>query len=209
MGASNIASAFAYWRQKLTPQHFIALVHMALVAKDSDQPPRYWGTWQDIAKAMGHEPGREDEKAWESARKLEERAIRALVRTGVIVSTKAASKEKGIRAEYALALEPDRTWRCVRLEKGAEDGIVRGVWEPSLREQMVPTQGNKSFPVKGTDGSSSGNKSTGPRSSQEPDQEQSQDNITSQSDLTSARAREEAERQRQMAELEQRMGRAS
>lgn len=106
MGASNAVRAFALWSH-LDHRELRGLLFMSLISMDKDDPPVYWGGWESLAEAMGY-----DVKASpEGARRSTMRVLAALVRAGVIVSSGQA--RQGTRAEYALALSPETTFKPV------------------------------------------------------------------------------------------------
>ncbi|MGP9031510.1 hypothetical protein ACT17S_00345 [Glutamicibacter mysorens] len=103
MGASNVAKAFTYWLN-LDHREMRALVFMANISLDSGAPPVYFGGWEALAAALGADPeGKRD-----SARRTAVRVLGSLAKAGAIVSSGQA--RTGVRAEYALALDPSFTF---------------------------------------------------------------------------------------------------
>lgn len=105
MGASNVARVFTYWSSDLGNRDALALVFMANIAKDTDTPSVYWGGWRDLAAAVGADCEAKPESAKRTAMKI----LKALSSQGVIVSS--GNARQGVRAEYALALDPKVTYR--------------------------------------------------------------------------------------------------
>ncbi|ALQ31221.1 hypothetical protein AA310_05810 [Arthrobacter sp. YC-RL1] len=99
MGASNVAMVFAHWAH-LDHREARALTYMANVSLDADFPPVYFGGWEALAAALGADI---DSKR-ESSRRTAVRVLGALAKAGAIVSSGKA--RTGVRAEYALALDP-------------------------------------------------------------------------------------------------------
>ena len=158
MGAQNVGKVFAYWRH-LGHKEARALTFMALTALDADKPPVYFGGWAAVAEALGLDPDKKHASASEVFRKT----LAALVKAGAVVSSGHA--RQGVRAEYALALDPAVTF--APLDSG-RNGSGRGVsWleiprdisresresEPSpneslpqLPQQIVAPHPNESLP---------------------------------------------------------------
>jgi hypothetical protein len=103
VGASNVSKVFAYWAH-LNHRDQLALVFMANTALDADDPPRYFGGWEALARALGFDVS-DERNAAEQVR----RVLAALAKAGAVVSSSRA--RMNIRAEYALALEPAFTFR--------------------------------------------------------------------------------------------------
>ncbi|WP_121866531.1 hypothetical protein [Glutamicibacter nicotianae] len=111
MGASNVAKAFTYWLN-LDHREMRALVFMANISLDSGAPPVYFGGWEALAAALGADPeGKRD-----SARRTAVRVLGSLAKAGAIVSSGQA--RTGVRAEYALALDPSFTFLPVGKGRG-------------------------------------------------------------------------------------------
>lgn len=104
MGASNVAMAFAHWTH-LDHREMRALIFMANISLDADTPPVYFGGWEALANALGADL----EGKRESARRTAVRVLGALTKSGAIVSSGQA--RTGVRAEYALALDPSVTYK--------------------------------------------------------------------------------------------------
>lgn len=52
MGAGNVSLAYICWA-KLPDRAFRLLTYMALVSMDTDRPPRFWGGYPALARAVG------------------------------------------------------------------------------------------------------------------------------------------------------------
>ncbi|MEA5453589.1 hypothetical protein SPF06_02530 [Sinomonas sp. JGH33] len=144
MGSGNVKKVFDDWSH-LGHREKILLVYMALVSLDKDQPPVYWGGWEQAARAMGLDPGG---KAG-NAKKLIQRAIAELRNAGAVVSDGRA--RIGHRARYALALDPAETYVPVVSET---DGRAEVQWIAQPRngqegDKFVPQEGDKFVPQEG------------------------------------------------------------
>lgn len=101
MGARLAKRLYAEWSLHLSPVEMNAAVSMALTAQDADAPPRYYGGWEALARALGY---------WRAGaapavvKRKTQRVVTALVRKGVITSSGTAGPR--VRAEYALNLDP-------------------------------------------------------------------------------------------------------
>ncbi len=100
MGAQNVAKVFANWRH-LSHREARALLFMANMALDADKPPVYFGGWAAVAEALGLSDAA-------SARRMTMQVFAALRAAGATVSSGQA--RINVRAEYALALEPEFTF---------------------------------------------------------------------------------------------------
>lgn len=103
MGVRNVNKIFVYWRH-LEHRDKVALCFMALTALDADEPPVFWGKWESLAEALGHDA----QDAPDNARRATTRALTSLKAAGAIVSTGEA--RPGVHAEYALCLDPAFTF---------------------------------------------------------------------------------------------------
>ncbi|WP_138417982.1 hypothetical protein [Sinomonas gamaensis] len=175
MGATNVAQVFTYWTPLLKPREALALAYMALISKDTDSPSVYWGGWQKIAQAIGLDP----EAKYSD--ELVRRAVAKLVKVGAIVPSGRA--RVGIRAEYALALDPRTTW-APTLGKGREVSWTPLEREPSQTVGAQPKEPSQSVgapsaqPVRAQPPRSvreSPHQPSGPRSTQEPQEEYGED----------------------------------
>ncbi|MGP5032150.1 hypothetical protein ACTXJG_12055 [Glutamicibacter arilaitensis] len=131
MGASNVAKVFINWsKSELTHRDLVALIFMANIALDADEPPVYFGGWDSIADALGDEgdalafkkdPSATPEQL-RKAKAVEEkvrRVMKSLVKAGAIVS--AGDARNSTMTDYALCLDRGVTYRPtgrVRTEKG-------------------------------------------------------------------------------------------
>ncbi|UYQ78081.1 hypothetical protein OF385_02610 [Glutamicibacter sp. JL.03c] len=148
MGASNVAKVFINWsKSELTHRDLVALIFMANVALDADEPPVYFGGWDSIADALGDEGDalafKKDPYATaeqlRKAKAVEEkvrRVMKSLVKAGAIVS--AGDARNSTNADYALCLDPGISYRPsgrIRTEKGR----YRMSWAP-VDSPVSPTK---------------------------------------------------------------------
>lgn len=103
MGATNVTKVFTYWTH-LEHRDARGLAYMANVSIDQHTPPIYFGGWEAVARALGHDAADKPE----NARRAAVRVIAALSKAGALVSSGQA--RPGVRAEYALALDPKVTF---------------------------------------------------------------------------------------------------
>lgn len=142
MGAQNVAKVFAHWRH-LGHKEARALAFMANTALDADKPPVYFGGWVAVAEALGLDPHGKRSSASEVFRKT----LAALVKAGAVVSSGQA--RLGVRAEYALALDPAETFEAA---DSGKSGNGRGVtWKvvprgASRESRESRTSPNNSLP---------------------------------------------------------------
>lgn len=129
MGARLVAATYAYWSH-LPDRPFRALVYMALVSRDDDKHPLFFGGRGSIAVALG---GRDDE----SGRQSVKRCMRALVEAGAV--TRHYTGHAGKRSEYRI-----------NVKKGPVDIPVDGVDSPGERGSVDdPQRGSLSDPKGG------------------------------------------------------------
>ncbi|MEV8148741.1 hypothetical protein AB0O52_11440 [Arthrobacter sp. NPDC080073] len=134
MGAQNVAKVFANWRH-LSHREARALAFMANMALDADKPPVYFGGWEAVANAIGLDTVSKRS----SSKEVFRQTIAKLSLEGAIVSSYQA--RLGVRAEYALALEPKVTY--AKADCG-RSGSGRGVtWVAISREQSGDAIGQK------------------------------------------------------------------
>lgn len=105
MGATNVAKVFIHWPGKLTHRELAALAFMANISLDRDDPPVYYGGLQALIDALGL--AREGCSP-DSASRNVKNVVKGLRNAGCIISSGQA--RQGIRAEYALALDPETTY---------------------------------------------------------------------------------------------------
>lgn len=98
MGARNVSAVFTFWSH-LDAGPFRVLAYMALVTKDDDDPPRYWGGWEALARALGRDLTSGTKAAHQRS---VVRAVAAL-RDARALET-ARSSGPSTRAEYTLCL---------------------------------------------------------------------------------------------------------
>lgn len=133
MGAQNVAKVFAHWRH-LKHREARALTYMALIALDADKPPVYFGGWKAVAEALGLDT--EGKRA--SSQEAFRQTIAQLTSAGAVVSSREA--RLGVRAEYALTLDPGQSY--AKWDHG-KAGNGRGIsWEPVPRD----TSPNETLP---------------------------------------------------------------
>jgi len=106
VGAQLVGKAFAFGiSHSLSGNEFRLLAFMAHTARDTDQPPRYFGSREMSAAGLGflipEDDGRPDnERARRSAFEVVRRATAALVTAGAI--TRIRSGRAGQRAEFTI-----------------------------------------------------------------------------------------------------------
>ena len=174
MGAQNVGLVYLYWSH-LADRPFRVLAYMALVSMDTDCPPRYWGGYPALARAIGRSTSDTFDKA--SANAAEVRAKKAdmeavrnalgpLLDASVVVMDRPESPGKG--PEFALLLD-ERSRRslldgpgevCSRSRRSlptvqANPADLGGVGGETLQEEQEETHRN-------TPGTTSPNASTSP-----------------------------------------------
>ena len=108
MGAGNVAQVLTNWSSRLNDRPFRALVQMAVVSMDEDDPPRYWGGWAKLAEACGSPvpsgcvSGCRGCEKCSSQRKVVTRAVSALLASGAIVQIEKSGPRR--QACYELRL---------------------------------------------------------------------------------------------------------
>jgi len=96
MGANHVSTIYAQWGRRIDGCAFRLLVHMALTALDSDNPPMYWAGRDGMAAALG----KDDDAAGRQAVK---RALAVLKREGAVkVAEKARKSRNATRWEIVL-----------------------------------------------------------------------------------------------------------
>ena len=109
MGANYAEAAFVQWSHLPHAAHR-ALVRMALVAKDSDPAPVYWGGWRTLAHGLGcdmphdSDTSPEADRLRDNAQRKVARVVSHLVREGAISRDRRGGI--GRQAEYVLHLRP-------------------------------------------------------------------------------------------------------
>lgn len=219
MGATNVAKVFANWRH-LSHREARALLFMANMALDADKPPVYFGGWEAVASALGLDcEGRR-----RSAEEVYRKTLASLGAAGAVVSSGQA--KLGVRAEYALALDPAMTFEPAGTGRNIKWTSLPRTERPNETLPQVP-QRNVAPPPNETLGhvpqqnvGDRPNKTLPPRSTEEPqggvlEEKQGGIQVANQNSLTTAREGEmhelvgnpsiEDERSRQLAAMEQRM----
>jgi hypothetical protein len=220
MGATNVAKVFANWRH-LKHREARALLFMANMALDADKPPVYFGGWEAVASALGLDC----EGKRSSSKEVYRQTLAALVTAGAVVSSGQA--KLGIRAEYALALDPAMTFQPAGLGRSikwnAEPRQERGNETlPHVPQRNIAPSSNETLPHVGQQNvGERGNETLPPRRTEEPlggIPEEIQGGIpiaNFELSLTNARAYElasltgdalEGERSRQLAALDKLIG---
>ena len=134
MGARLVAQAFTHWTH-LPDRPFRVLVRMALVAKDTNASPTYWGGRDDLADALGLPPS-------EAAYQAVKRAVRQIVSAGAVEIAYLGHATK--RTEYRLTLD------TMPRQKGVAQSTPRGSVSDPLRGSVDdPHRGSLSDPAGG------------------------------------------------------------
>lgn len=108
MGIRNVEKVYAVWSPRLGHLPMRVLVWMAYRALDTDQSPRYWGGWEELAYAAGrmvpeHVPGDRDvARLRRAALKSVSAVMEQLRQAGAVRLLRPAAP--GRNAEYALIL---------------------------------------------------------------------------------------------------------
>lgn len=135
MGAQNVAKVFAHWRH-LSHREARALLFMANTALDADKPPVYFGGWEAVAAALGLDCEGKRHNSKEQFR----RTIAGLVASGAVVSSGQA--KLGVRAEYALTLDPESTVQPVGVGRNISwKAIPRSSWATQKVPHLDPSDG--------------------------------------------------------------------
>lgn len=144
MGAQLVSRVYTSWTH-LPDRPFRLLAYMALVTKDTNADPTYWGGREALAEAMGMTPGTE------SSRQMIKRAVRDLIDSGAI--ERAYIGHAGKRTEYRLTLTPRKPKKGERIvtPEGVNSVTPEG-------ERIVTGRGNESYPKGGTHSSPLGTK---------------------------------------------------
>lgn len=102
MGAGNVKAVYETW-SSLPDRQFRVLAYMALVSKDGDAVPTYWGGWKALAGAIGR-GGHEQLTAAEAraAKEAVRVALKALTKAGAIDVSR--SSAPGRNATYEIHL---------------------------------------------------------------------------------------------------------
>lgn len=144
MGAGNVKLVYARWAG-LPDLPFRVLAYMALVSKDEEAKPCFWGGWEALALAAGRVvPDRSDDpeatKARRAALKAVNAATKTLVERGAIRVKVAAAP--GRNATYELNFA-DRT---VHGERAPSQDIdqLNGARLPDTTVHAQPTNGARS-----------------------------------------------------------------
>ena len=131
MGAQLVSRVFTSWTH-LPDRPFRLLAYMALIAKDTNTDPTYWGGRDALAQALGKDPGTA------SARQIVKCAVAALVAAGAIERSYVG--HAGRRSEYRMTLTSGP-------KRGNESVPQRGnASDPQRGNESVPQRGNESLP---------------------------------------------------------------
>ena len=186
MGYANAMAVFTSWAH-LGHRERSLLAYLALMSRDDDRPPVYFGGWEAAARAIGLDP----EGKARSAQEVTRKAFGALAEAGALVSSGKA--HTGRRAEYALTLDPARsvaatgtardgngrlvkTWTVLDRTTGRPVDKSARIWErPNGTLGQCPNDslGQKPQRIVGK----SPNGSLGPTTTDEPHQEYREENI--------------------------------
>lgn len=116
MGAGNAVQVYTHWRNLGHRPHRL-LVHMALTALDSENPPKYWGGREKLATALGYdvpeEPPASERGPWAEevhrqrakAFQAVKQTLRELIKAGAIIRIRQGQYKSN--AEYELCLTPE------------------------------------------------------------------------------------------------------
>jgi hypothetical protein len=144
LGAGNVKLAYARWAG-LPDLPFRVLAYMAVVSKDEDPKPCFWGGWESLALAAGRlVPDRSDDPAVTKARRAALKAVNAAVkvlvdRGAVRVKVVAAP---GRNATYELNFV-NRTVHADR-EPSQDIDQSNGARLPATTVHAQPTNGARS-----------------------------------------------------------------
>lgn len=152
MGYGNVKAVYGVWGD-LPDGAFRLLAYMALIAKDEDDPPRFYGGRETLAYALGWAV--EDKRTTdpveiakrEQAFKSVHRTLGILKKAGAITTLVAAAP--GRTAEYGLnltVLRSPKNWSRSR-QRLRKNGDHSG---PSGTPETVPADGNASKSLGGT-----------------------------------------------------------
>lgn len=133
MGANHVSVVYAQWGRILDGRPFRLLVHMALTAKDSDNPPMYWAGRDGMAEALG----REDDPAGHQAVK---RALAVLKREGAVKVDRKPRKARHATRWIVVLTPPQGVTNRTPIVPDTGDGSG---------SQTVPQSGTKSDPIGG------------------------------------------------------------
>lgn len=119
MGAGNIKLVYARWAD-LSHAPFRLLAYMALVSRDEDDPPCFWGGRETLALGLGRLVDMDGtEAARKSAFRAVERNVSHLVKAGAVLT--GPSPRPGRAATYILDLDRERPTLSVgRIEDSGE-----------------------------------------------------------------------------------------
>ncbi|MFC7402908.1 hypothetical protein [Citricoccus sp. GCM10030269] len=134
MGSQNVAKAFIHWRPHLSHREMCALLFMSNTALDADCPPVYFAGWEDVARSMdlGGKPT--------TAKRATLQVLSKLSDAGAITSS--GSAHSGVRAEYALNLDPDHLYEPIGRGRNVQ-------WKEIKRVSLTHTQSKDSELAKG------------------------------------------------------------
>lgn len=168
MGATNVSKAFLHWRPHLTHREMCALLYMANVSLDTDTPPVYYAGWKPLAGALGLDA----EERSVSTKRAVMRVLGTLADTGAITSS--GSAHAGVRAEYALNLDPRHAYRPTTKGRDVQWEAIERVVNTATQPTEKGGQNNHPPVVKtathmgGQNGPQRVARTATPRSTQEP-----------------------------------------
>lgn len=149
-------------------------MYMANVALDQDVPPVYFGGWETAAAAIGMDPDTKRASSKETFRQ----AMSFLREAGAVVTSGQA--RAGVRAEYALSLDPAVTYRPVgsgRDIKWTEVRRDKAVLPQEGQEIIAPQSQGHIAPTGARPRCERGKTTLSPRSTHEPQKEYKEEDI--------------------------------
>jgi hypothetical protein len=155
MGATNVSLAYLRWAQ-LPDRPFRLLTFMSLISLDTDMPPRFWGGYPSLARALGRKTPDHPQPDATAAQKKARNADFEAVRIGMKVLTDESAitilvpGAPGRNPIYGLNLVPNApggTWGTPQAQPGDAPGMAWGTpqAEPGTEEgtplRGVPNRG--------------------------------------------------------------------
>ena len=160
MGAGNVSLVYLRWA-RLPDRPFRLLAYMALVSMDTDMPPRFWGGYPSLARALGRNTPDEVSKNASEAEKKARNADFEAVRLGMKVLLGSGpvsvlvAGAPGRSTVYALDLgfnTPGQAWASPQGNPGlhprlglaspqAWPGDLGGVGGETLQEELRNNRG--------------------------------------------------------------------
>lgn len=141
MGARHVAAAYANWSHLQDPA-FRLLVYMALVAKDANDKPRFWGGRRTLAFGIARGVA-DDEELPKATVQAVKRCIKTLTDAGAIRGVYGGFRGKNM--EYELNLNGPRKGYAPRTPSKSDSAGERGT--PRDPERGTPRDPNGVRPV--------------------------------------------------------------